>query len=128
MVSVIPVFLLNLRSLYMLTENQVQRFQQFQTAIASLNLENFAQQELIQKMRSLQQVFQTEIQPIQSDDDQTHSVLVEIHKQMRLLNMDQLFLQTARQVETVQNRVEQIRDRVKLLTSYCRVILETQPD
>ncbi|MER3477920.1 MAG: hypothetical protein C4287_17360, partial [Leptolyngbya sp. ERB_1_2] len=111
----------------MLTENQVHCFQSFQTAIAQLdqtiNSDLLDRVELHQKIRSLQNLFQTEIQPIQTDDYQTHSVLVEINKQMRLLSMDGMFLQTARQVETIRTRIEQIRDRIKLLTNYCIVIL-----
>ncbi|HTL89423.1 MAG TPA: heterocyst frequency control protein PatD [Leptolyngbya sp.] len=113
----------------MLTQNQVQEFQQFRTSIEALypilNSASLDRQEWTKKMRSLQTVFQTEIQPIRSDDYQTHSVLVEINKQMQLLKMDGLFLQTARQSETIQSRVEQIRDRLKLLTNYCRMILES---
>jgi len=116
----------------MLTENQVHCFQSFQTMIAELDrtLGSAALDRVAfhQKIRSLENLFQTEIQPIQADDYQTHSVLVEINKQMRLLNMDGMFLQTARQVETIETRIGQIRDRLKLLTNYCTVILETLPD
>lgn len=84
--------------------------------------------ELHQKIRSLQKFFQAEIQPIQSDEYRLHSVLVEINKQMRLLSMDNTFLQAARQAETIETRVNQIRDRIKLLTNYCHVILETKAD
>lgn len=110
----------------MLTENQVPKFELFQKMIADLDSENYA--EIHQKIRSLQKFFQAEIQPIQSDEYQLHSVLVEINKQMRLLSMDGTFLQAARQPETIATRVGQIRDRVKLLTQYCSMILGTNPD
>lgn len=110
----------------MLTENQVPKVELFQKMIADLDTENHS--ELGQKLRSLQKFFQTEIQPIQSDDYPLHSVLVEINKQMRLLSMDATFLQAARQAETIQTRIGQIRDRIKLLTQYCAVILATKPD
>ena len=112
----------------MLTKEQVQGFQQFQTTIAALLAENLDQLKFIEKLRSLHKIFQTEIQPIQSDNYQTHSVLVEINKQMRLLQMDGMFLQTARRSETVQSRIGQVLDRAKLLTQYCAVILATEPD
>lgn len=116
----------------MLTENQVEHFQSFQITINSLkqilDSTDLDRSELGQKLRSLQKFFQREIQPIQSDDYQTHSVLVEVNKQMRLLGMDAMFLQTARQTETIANRVGQIRDRIQLLTNYCTVILGTRPD
>lgn len=116
----------------MLTENQAQTLKQFQTAIVALdqtlNSVELNRSALHQEMRSLQQIFQEKIQPIQSEDYQTHSVLVEINKQMRLLNMDGMFLQTARRAETVEARIEQVRDRVKFLTNYCSAILGTDPD
>lgn len=116
----------------MLTENQIHSLQSFQNLVIeldrALHLAAPGCSELAQSLRSLQKLFQAEIQPIQSDHYQTHSVLVEINKQMRLLNMDGMFLQTARQVETIETRIGQIRDRVQLLTNYCAVILATEPD
>ncbi|BAU10175.1 hypothetical protein LEP3755_06550 [Leptolyngbya sp. NIES-3755] len=110
----------------MLTENQVQTVELFQKMIADLDFTDRI--ELHQKIRSLQKFFQDEIQSIQSDEYQVHSVLVEINKQMRLLSMDGMFLQTARQANTIETRVKQIRDRIKLLAQYCLVILGTEPD
>lgn len=116
----------------MLTENQVEQFQLFQTTIdaldQALHSPSFDRVEIHQKLRSLQKIFQAQIHPIQSDDYQTHSILVEVNKQMRLLNVDATYLQAARQVETIEQRVGQIRDRMKLLLNYCTVILGTQPD
>ncbi len=116
----------------MLTENQVEHFQLFQITIDSLDQmldsTDLDRSKLDQTLRSLQKFFQKEIQPIQSDDYQTHSVLVEVNKQMRLLSVDAMFLQTARQTETIANRIGQIRDRIKLLANYCTAILATEPD
>lgn len=47
----------------------------------------------------------------------------EMAKQLRLLSMDILFLQTARQPETVQQRTEQMGDRLRLLMRYCDAVL-----
>ncbi|MBE9009114.1 heterocyst frequency control protein PatD [Pseudanabaenaceae cyanobacterium LEGE 13415] len=88
------------------------------------DLEAGDQVELHQKIRSLQMFFQDKIQSIESDDYQLRSVLVEINKQMRLLSVDGMFLQTARQANTIETRLGQIRDRIKLLTQYCSMILE----
>ncbi|MBD1844280.1 heterocyst frequency control protein PatD [Cyanobacteria bacterium FACHB-63] len=116
----------------MLTENQVHAFHRFQNAIVALdqtlNSVELDRTALHQKIRSLQQIFQEEIQPIQSEHYQTHSVLVEINKQMRLLGMDGMFLQTARQAGTIETRLGQVRDRIKFLTNYCSAILGTEPD
>lgn len=113
----------------MLTENQAHLFRAFQVELVSLNQtldsSNFDRQIFEPNWRSLQKVFSEEIQSMESDDYRTHSVLVELKKQMRLLGMDAMFLKTARQVETVQGRVGQIRDRVALLMNYCAVLLES---
>lgn len=50
------------------------------------------------------------------------SYLTEIHKQLRLLNMDVMFLQAARQPATAKQRQAQISDRLKLLMGYCEAI------
>ncbi len=81
-----------------------------------------------QAFSSVQGVFQTQIQPIESENYQVRSLLVEINKQMRLLGMDALFLQTARQPEKVQQRIGQMRDRLDLLTKYCEGILALSAD
>jgi hypothetical protein len=113
----------------MLTENQVHLFRTFQTELGLLNQllnsPEFDRQIFAQTWQSLQKIFSEEIQCIQSDVYRIHSVLVEINKQMRLLGMDAMFLKTARQPETVQGRVGQIRDRVTLLMNYCTVLLES---
>jgi hypothetical protein len=113
----------------MLTENQAHLFRTFQVELVSLNQtlnsSDFDRQIFESSWRSLQKIFSEEIQPIESDDYRTHSILVELKKQMRLLGMDAMFLKTARQVETVQGRVGQIRDRVALLMNYCTVLLES---
>lgn len=106
----------------MLTENDRYAIQTFQNLVQQCR-----DQVDLASLRSLRQTFQKEIQPIQSDEYRIHSVLVEINKQMRLLNLDATFLQTARQPETIQTRSGQLRDRLKLLLNYCEAIL-TQAD
>lgn len=54
---------------------------------------------------------------------QVTSLHTEMAKQLRLLNMDLMFLQTARQPETVRQRTEQIGDRLRLLMRYCDAVL-----
>jgi hypothetical protein len=48
----------------------------------------------------------------------------EINKQLRLLSMDVIFLQASRQGQTMQQRQQQMDDRVKLLLKYCQALLE----
>ncbi|MFQ3627818.1 MAG: heterocyst frequency control protein PatD, partial [Cyanobacteriota bacterium] len=50
---------------------------------------------------------------------QIASLHTEMAKQLRLLSMDLMFLQTARQPETVRQRTEQMGDRLRLLMRYC---------
>lgn len=51
------------------------------------------------------------------------SVHTEINKQLRMLGMDVVFLQTARQSLTVQKRQAQMGDRLTLLLNYCEMLL-----
>lgn len=55
------------------------------------------------------------------------NIQVEINKQLRLLKTDCLFLQTAKQTDTRDQRLAQMRDRVKLLQSYGAMLRETPP-
>jgi len=52
------------------------------------------------------------------------SIVVEIDKQLRLLEIDGLFLQNARQAITQTQRREHIRDRLVLLNRYCEALLQ----
>ncbi|NJN85474.1 MAG: heterocyst frequency control protein PatD [Leptolyngbyaceae cyanobacterium SL_7_1] len=52
------------------------------------------------------------------------SLLVEINKQLRLIGVDIMFLQAARQPPTAQKRQKQLSDRLQLLSSYCTAIRE----
>lgn len=54
---------------------------------------------------------------------QLPSLHTEMAKQLRLLNMDLMFLQTARQPETARQRTEQMGDRLRLLMRYCDAVL-----
>lgn len=78
---------------------------------------------------AVQALFQTEILslPIADLDPQLaqrlQSIHVEIDKQLRLLGMDVMFLQAARQTATVTQRQQQIRDRLNLLLRYCDALL-----
>ncbi|MGG6295139.1 heterocyst frequency control protein PatD [Leptolyngbya sp. AN02str] len=51
------------------------------------------------------------------------SIQVEINKQLRLLAMDVMYLQTARQAMTTQRRQAQMGDRLQLLQTYCQNLL-----
>ena len=74
---------------------------------------------------ALQTFFQTQIwnlnlQNLESNlEHQVQSINIEIDKQLRLMNMDGLFLQAARQENTIEQRKQQVRDRLLLIVRYC---------
>ncbi|MEB3342100.1 heterocyst frequency control protein PatD [Okeania sp.] len=79
--------------------------------------------------QEVQQLFETQIinldnsgldQPIAS---KLQSYLTEIHKQLRLLNLDVAFLQTSRNPQTTKKRLANISDRLETLKGYCLSIL-----
>lgn len=76
------------------------------------------------QINSLQQWFQQNFLGSDSDrPDSEQSLLVEIHKQLRLLATDAAFLQTAKTPQTQQQRQQQIRDRLSTLNRYCNHLL-----
>jgi hypothetical protein len=48
---------------------------------------------------------------------------IEINKQMRLLELDLMFLKTARQTTTIEQRWQMMGDRLRLLAVYCDALL-----
>lgn len=110
----------------MLPENDraiIVQFQQQVETVALLLAGEFDRTVFKTEVDTLKSLFQNQIQSIQTESYLIHSVLVEIDKQMRLLNMDAMFLQTARQLETAQQRMGQLRDRLARLQEYCQGIL-----
>ncbi len=84
---------------------------------------------LNQLLQKAQTIFQTNVLSLNYEEltpdlhYQVQSCQTEMHKQLRLLAMDVLFLQSARQVATVQQRQQQIGDRLLTLINYCDVLL-----
>ncbi|MFM2429948.1 MAG: hypothetical protein RLZZ511_1161 [Cyanobacteriota bacterium] len=69
---------------------------------------------------AIAQHFQTEMLP--ATDALNPAVLVEINKQLRLLKTDALFLRSAKQAISQDQRLQQIRDRLSLLDRYCEML------
>jgi len=86
---------------------------------------------LRQKIGELQQLFRQQILPLPEEDvestyvSRVRSIRTEISKQMRLLEMDMMFLAGARQSSTTQTRLLGICDRLQTLIQYCHAILQT---
>jgi predicted metalloenzyme YecM len=109
-------------------------YQEFKQVLEQLQVKvsqsSVDQSALKTALAQLQQLFQNQIlssgasSSDQPDNQRVQSYQVEINKQLRLLSMDLSFLQAARQAATVQQRQDQIRDRLTLLTTYCNALLE----
>ncbi len=86
--------------------------------------------ELRQRVASLQESFQQHIVCLVNEDTDNNnegrlqSYLTEMSKQLRLLEMDVMFFQGARQASTAKGRLDAIGDRLKTLIDYCNAILQ----
>ncbi|MEC4813238.1 MAG: heterocyst frequency control protein PatD [Scytonema sp. PMC 1069.18] len=86
--------------------------------------------ELRKRVASLQEFFQQQIVPLVNEDTDRNnegrlqSYLTEMNKQLRLLEMDVMFFQGARQPSTAKGRLDAIGDRLKTLIDYCHAILQ----
>lgn len=84
---------------------------------------------LSQKLLEVRQVFQEEVMQLENDeltgDLASHfvSIQTEMHRALRLLGTDILFLRSSKQVATSQQRLSAVRDRLNQLIGYCQVIL-----
>jgi hypothetical protein len=103
-----------------------QTLEHLQTQLTEVNLEKAT---LTAAFRQAQQLFENILQCGDQDVDPSlvsplQSYLTEIHKQMRLLEMDFRFLQTSRQNTTLQARQTQMRSRIATLIRYCMSLLD----
>jgi hypothetical protein len=97
-----------------------------QELLVDTTVNQLAVNELRSRCQSLQQLFLEQIAPIVDLDSREMSYRTEISKQLRLLEIDVMFLQGARQAATVQSRMQTIGDRLNTLIQYCQAIV--QPD
>ncbi len=80
----------------------------------------------------MQQFFQEQILSLGMDElDQgvvslVQSFQTELHKQLRLLGNDVMFLFSARQPQTFERRLSEVRDRINSSIGYCEAILSIQ--
>ena len=82
--------------------------------------------ELRQRLASLKQLFVQEIVPLTEEDWREQSYRTEMSKQLRLLEVDVMFFQGARQVSTAKARLQTISDRLTTLIQYCDAILRPE--
>jgi hypothetical protein len=117
----------------MLPELHRQRYQEFQQFLEQLQTlisqPEFDRATLKSNIPVLQNFFQEQIKSLglealeAKEAHRSQSYQVEMDKQLRLLIMDGMFLQAARQSATSQQRLEQVSDRLKTLISYCQALL-----
>ena len=84
--------------------------------------------ELRQRVASLQQFFGQQIVPLADENWRVQSYQTEMSKQLRLLEIDVMFLQGARQASTAQTRLQTISDRLTTLIEYCNAILQPEAE
>lgn len=111
-----------------------QRYQEFLKALEQLQQTAAATQPDVPRLRqrflSVQQFFQQQIVSLDAGDldpalePRVRSYQTEMSKQVRLLGMDVIFLQAARQPGTVQERQLMLCDRIVSLQRYCDAILQ----
>jgi hypothetical protein len=122
----------------MLPKSHYQAYQQFLNALLilrdqanSLPLDAIA---LLEKWQLIQQVFQSQILKLNSEEldlaiaPRWQSLQTEIHRTLRLLEADMMFLRSSRQSATVQRHLVSLRDRLETLLGYCQVLLGMPPD
>lgn len=72
----------------------------------------------------LQTFFLQQIVPLVDANSQEQSYKTEISKQLRLLEVDIMFLQGAKQLTTLQSRLKTIEERIDTLIRYCQAIIQ----
>ena len=118
----------------MLPENYCQRYQEFRQTLERLQVltsqPEFDRSTLKADTLTVQKFFQDQVRSLNLEaldaiaEQRSHSFHVEINKQLRLLAIDVMFLQTAKQSATSQQRLEQVSDRVSTLIRYCDALLQ----
>jgi hypothetical protein len=82
-------------------------------------------QEIREHLTLLEQFFLTQIVPLNNDQSIEHTeqmYITEMSKQLRLLEIDIMFLGGARQAATMEARLKTICDRLTTISSYCERI------
>lgn len=118
----------------MLPEIYRQRYQDFRQILERLQTlisqPEFDRAILKADALTVQQFFQDQVRSLDLEaldptvEQRSHSFHVEMNKQLRLLAMDVMFLQTAKQSATSQQRLGQVSDRITTLIRYCDALLQ----
>ena len=120
----------------MLPESHRQPYQEFLRTLVELQeLATASQLDLAllqQNWQLVQVIFQQQIIILTSDgldagiSSRWQSLQTEIHRSLRLLEMDIIFLRSSRQAVTVRGRLKSAGDRLDQLIGYCQVLLQEE--
>ena len=108
----------------------------YQKFLGSLNtlrdqaiVKDIDQGQLSQNFQVVQEIFQDQILELTAEGleysvvSSWQSIQTEIHRTLRLLGTDFLFLQSSRKRKTEEQRLEAVLDRIEKLIGYCKVII-----
>ena len=84
--------------------------------------------ELGRGLLSLRQLFHEQILPARDDSHQVQSYHTEISKELRLLELELMFLQGAKQLSTAQRRLDSISQRLTTLINLVKYCEELSRD
>ncbi|NDJ16319.1 heterocyst frequency control protein PatD [Myxacorys almedinensis] len=121
------------RSIYQSFKGDVEQFQTRLLQVESTPgeaREDTASTDLSVRLSALQTKFEIDICPLDLDQisdreaQQIRSIWVEIDKQLRLLRVDIGYIKTAKQPETMQRRLEQVKGRLERLIAYSERLLD----
>ncbi len=105
------------------------KYHTFATQLEQLRLDIAANllnvQEIRQHFTLLDQFFRSQIVPLDDSESIEHTeqmYITEMSKQLRLLEVDIMFLGGARQTSTMEARHKTICDRLTTLGSYCKAV------
>lgn len=106
----------------------LQKYREFATLLEQLRGDIHKTQldapTLRSRLSDLQQCFLQEIAPFTDLNSRQQSYQTEISKQLRLLELDGMFLQGAKQTTTIRARLKTIEERLNTLIGYCQAILQ----
>ncbi len=117
----------------MLPDSYSQAYQEFLKILLTwqkrANSNNFDAVALQNSFQEAQNFFKTEIVSLSEESldenivSRWRSIATEMHRTFKLLSTDMIFLRSAKQSTTQQQRLKSISDRLSQLIGYCRVML-----
>jgi hypothetical protein len=118
----------------MLSKLQLQAYQDLEKALLELQkllyASNPERTSLQKNFQIVQQIFQQQVMILTDDEldpaiaQRWQSIQIEIHRSLRLLEMDMMFLHSSKQAATVEARLNTLRDRIQKIIGYCQVMLQ----